>query len=207
MNAGMAAKKAAKKKGKDLSESFTLAPRKRAKKRASRGRPSPYQEEYAEQARKLCRLGATDKEIADFFGVDERTINRWKLAHPEFCQSITRGKILADAEVADRLFMRACGYSHKAIKFATFEGMITDQKEYEEHYPPDTQAAMFWLKNRRSDLWRDKVTTEVTGADGKPIKSETEITLGPDVEERILAAAASACLVTPPAVFRGEETG
>lgn len=32
-----------------------------------RGRPSSYQPEYAEQARKLCLLGATDQEIADFF--------------------------------------------------------------------------------------------------------------------------------------------
>jgi len=38
------------------------------------GRPSGYREEFAEQARKLCRLGATDKELADFFGVDEATI-------------------------------------------------------------------------------------------------------------------------------------
>lgn len=24
------------------------------------------------------------------------------------------------------------------------------------HYPPDTTACIFWLKNRRPDLWRDK---------------------------------------------------
>jgi hypothetical protein len=32
-----------------------------------RGRPTKYKEEYNEQAYKLCLLGATDKELADFF--------------------------------------------------------------------------------------------------------------------------------------------
>jgi DNA-binding XRE family transcriptional regulator len=32
-------------------------------------------EEYDEQARKLCLLGATDAELADFFGVSEQTLN------------------------------------------------------------------------------------------------------------------------------------
>jgi hypothetical protein len=26
-----------------------------------------------------------------------------------------------------------------------------------KHYPPDTTAAIFWLKNRRPSEWRDKV--------------------------------------------------
>jgi hypothetical protein len=54
---------------------------------AKRGRPSDYKPEFADQAAKLCRLGATDQEIADFFGKDERTINRWKIDHPDFCQA------------------------------------------------------------------------------------------------------------------------
>ena len=46
--------------------------------------------------------------------------------------------------------------SCKATKFATSEGRITDSKEYTEHYPPDTTAAIFWLKNRQPEKWRDK---------------------------------------------------
>ena len=34
-------------------------------------RPTKYQEAYAEQARKLCLLGYTDAELADFFEVSE----------------------------------------------------------------------------------------------------------------------------------------
>jgi hypothetical protein len=37
------------------------------------------------------------------------------------------------------------------------------------HYPPDTTACIFWLKNRRPDLWRDKVHNEHTTPNGKPL--------------------------------------
>ena len=48
-------------------------------------RPSKYKPEFAAQAAKLCALGATDVEIADFFEVDVRTIHRWKGEFEEFC--------------------------------------------------------------------------------------------------------------------------
>lgn len=44
----------------------------------------------------------------------------------------------------------------RQTKFATSEGRITDSKEYIEHYPPDTTAAIFWLKNRQPEKWRDR---------------------------------------------------
>lgn len=186
--AGPAGKKA---KTKGRARGVTTAP---TGEKAAVGRPSPYREEFNEWAEKACRLGATDAELGEFFEVCEDTINEWKKVYPEFSVSIKRGKMLADAEVADRLFKRATGYSHKAVKFATFEGMITDAKEHDKHYPPDTLACIFWLKNRRPDLWRDKVTAELTGKDGKPM----EIVLGDGVEAAIAKAAAAAASVKAP---------
>jgi hypothetical protein len=84
------------------------------------GRPSSYVARYAEQAYKLCLLGATDKEMADIFGISESTLNLWKQVHPEFSESITRGKHDADANVAERLYQRAMGYSHEAVKIFPF---------------------------------------------------------------------------------------
>src|SRR5260221_6883935 len=80
------------------------------------GRPTDYREEYAEEAYKLCLLGATDSEMAEFFGVSEVTLNAWKKAQPLFLKSLTRGKMIADANVAERLYMRGLGYSHEAVK-------------------------------------------------------------------------------------------
>jgi hypothetical protein len=30
-----------------------------------------------------------------------------------------------------------------------------------KHYPPDTAAAIIWLKNRQPERWRDKIEQEV----------------------------------------------
>ena len=129
-------------------------------KKKSRGRKSEYREEYAEQALKLCLLGATDKEIAEFFSFSEQTLNSWKKKFPQFLESLKKGKAVADANVASRLYSRAIGYDARATKFATNEGKITDKVEYFEHYPPDTTAAIFWLKNRQPGKWRDKKEVE-----------------------------------------------
>jgi hypothetical protein len=130
------------------------------------GRPSKYKAEYAEQAYKLCLLGATDKDMADFFEVDEATINRWKDAHNEFRESLKKGKMMADATVAQKLYHRAIGYEHNEIITASFQGQITDTMEVVKHYAPDPTAAIFWLKNRQPKQWRDKQEVEHSGDTG-----------------------------------------
>jgi hypothetical protein len=127
------------------------------------GRPSAFKEEFIEQAEKLCRLGATDVEMADFFGVTEQTLNNWKKTHPEFFESLKRGKLEADANVADRLYKRAMGYTHEAVKI--FANPTTGDEKlvpFVEHYAPDTTACIFWLKNRQPDKWRDKTENKTT---------------------------------------------
>lgn len=119
------------------------------------GRPSKYKEEFNKQAFKLALLGATDKDLADFFEVCESTINNWKLEYPEFLESIKKGKDEADATVASKLFHRACGYKHKDVHISNYKGEITIT-DLDKHYPPDTTAAIFWLKNRQPEKWRDK---------------------------------------------------
>jgi hypothetical protein len=107
-------------------------------------RPSKYREEYAEQTFKLCLLGATDAELAGFFGVSESTINNWKQDHPGFLESLRGGKVEANARVAHALYEKAVG--------------------------GDTTAMIFWLKNRRSDVWRDKHNVEHAGDGGGPVE-------------------------------------
>lgn len=124
------------------------------------GRPTDYKPEYDKQALKLCRLGATDKQLADFFETSEQTINAWKKKNPTFLESLKRGKLFADAEVADSLYNRAIGYSHKETKLAQVDGQFTDSKEVIKEYPPDATSAIFWLKNRQPELWREKQPEE-----------------------------------------------
>ncbi|EKN4845806.1 terminase [Yersinia enterocolitica] len=126
------------------------------------GRPTAYKDEYAEQARKLCLLGHTDAELAEFFEVSEQTINAWKKAQPDFLESIKKGKAFADSEVASKLFHRATGYEHPEDDIRAVEGAIVITPTI-KRYPPDTAAAIFWLKNRQRDKWRDKQEVEHSG--------------------------------------------
>lgn len=134
------------------------------------GRPTLFKDQYPEQAYKLCLLGATDTELADFFQVSESTINLWKIEHIEFSESVTRGKIQADAEIANSFYNRAKGFEVDSEKIFQSDGQIirADTKTY---FPPDAGAALNWLKNRQPKKWRDK--TEVVNT----------IKLGADLEE------------------------
>ncbi len=118
------------------------------------GRPSPYQEKFAEQGKLLAKLGATDLEISQFFGVALRTIHRWKIEHPEFREALEMGKDEADKKVEDSLYRRAVGYTFDSEKIVVVDKEL-QRVETIEHVPPDTKAAMFWLQNRRPGIWRD----------------------------------------------------
>jgi hypothetical protein len=126
---------------------------------AAVGRPSKFKPEYVEQARKLTQLGATDREVAEFFNVSEQTLNTWKHVHPEFLESLKLGKETADRRVEQSLYRRAVGYSYDALKIMGYGGEYT-HVPYVEHLPPDTTACIFWLKNRRREDWRDRVDVE-----------------------------------------------
>ena len=141
---------------------------KKKKTKPIRGRPTCYRIEYVEHAYKLSLLGATDVQMADFFGVIESTITRWKKKHPDFCTSIKEGKEKADATVAEMLYHRAKGYEHPETKVFCNNGEITTF-EVVKHYPPETAAIAFWLKNRQKDIWRD--SKDIT-SDGKPIAAQ-----------------------------------
>jgi len=126
-------------------------------KKPARGRPTEYKEDYNKQAFHLTLLGATDKELATSFGVKEQTITNWKRTYKDFFASIKEGKIEADANVSNSLYKKALG-GHFIEKQKV---IIVDGKEkiitLKEQVPPDTTSAIFWLKNRQPDKWRDKV--------------------------------------------------
>lgn len=154
------------------------------------GRPSDYRPEYAEQAAKLCALGATDDEMADFFGIHRATLYRWKLDYPEFCDAIKAAKEVADERVERSLYQKATGYDYseqQAIKVKRKQHVEdVEVVEVRKHSPADTTAAIFWLKNRRKEQWRDKQEHEHTGKDGGPI--QTEDAGGYDLARRIALA-------------------
>ena len=133
------------------------------------GRPSSFDADYLRQAEFLCSQGAaTDNDLADFFQVTTRTINRWKIAHPEFTAAIRRGKEAADNRIEDSLYHKAQEREieeEQAIKVKTVTYGDNGKRLKEEErveiimvkkiIPADTTAMIFWLKNRRAQTWRD----------------------------------------------------
>lgn len=132
-------------------------PKPKPKPKHAGGRPSKYKEEYNDQAEKLCLLGATDGEIADFFEVTERTINRWKISHELFCHALAIGKEAADTRVERSLYQVAVGYKQPDVKIFMPGG--SDEPVYADYVKivgPDAKACQYWLNNRRSKDWSNR---------------------------------------------------
>ena len=146
------------------------------------GRKTSFKPEYVVLAEKLSKLGLTDRQLADVFEVSEVTINNWKIKYEDFYLALKKGKLIADAEVSDKLFNRATGYQYTEIK-KEFDGVgsktPTKIIETTKTVTPDTTAAIFWLKNRQPEFWRDTKhidhTTNGKSFDMTPEERESRI--------------------------------
>lgn len=143
-------------------------------------------ENTSDTVNKLCAMGHTDFEIAAFFGVNTKTLTNWKQRYPEVAQAFKSGKDVADERVERSLYSRATGYSFDAIKIFNDKGSVT-KVPYVEHAPPDTVACIFWLKNRRAEMWRDRREVVATG-DGKNLNDLTNDELDRQVVEALRRA-------------------
>lgn len=144
------------------------------------GRPTKYMQEYDELVYKFCLLGATDKEIAAFLGIAESTLNNWKIEYPEFMESITRGKEHADMAVAqmlfkgtqDRLVPKQLAFKCRDVQYEDGKKVSETERveivEVMETVPADFRNQQFWLKNRKSSVWRDRQEFDHT-TNGNPI--------------------------------------
>jgi hypothetical protein len=128
------------------------------------GRPTDYREEFVDEAYKQCLLGATDEELAAYFGCAVSTVYVWKNEYPEFSEAIRRGKSRADADVAHAVYQRAIGYSHPEVKHLVVDKAIEEVHTI-KHYPPDATTGMFWLKNRQPKLWKEKIDTTISASE------------------------------------------
>lgn len=119
------------------------------------GRPTKYKKEYAEQARKICKLGATDLQLADIFGVAESTIYKWKLDQKEFSEALKSGKLTPIEEVERSLYEKATGYNHPDTHISNYQGEITTTP-ITKHYPPSDTAIIYYLNNLKPEKYRNK---------------------------------------------------
>lgn len=78
-----------------------------------------------------ARDGLSEEQIARNMGISRSTLSEWKNRFPDISDAIKKGKEVADYEVENALFKKACS--------------------------GDVGACCFWLTNRRPDKWKNRI--------------------------------------------------
>lgn len=132
--------------------------------KSKRGRPIyKYNPQYAVVAAAMLKKGATTFELAEAFGISDRTILKWRAMYPEFDKPFHELGPEFDSAIERKLAERAMGFYYIATKPVMWKGVVT-LVEYPEYMPPSEGAMKHWLAVRRPE-WRVKEQVEVTGDD------------------------------------------
>lgn len=120
-------------------------------------------EDHLKQVEWLTKLGATNKQLAEFFEVSDATIEGWIKKYPEFKEAKRRGGIEADMKVVQSLYKRAVGYSYIETEYSAVTDIETGQtlaledmakvKKTKKRIPPDVKAALQWLQIKHRAVW------------------------------------------------------
>jgi transposase-like protein len=116
-----------------------------------------------------ARLGLTDADIAKNMDINVSTLYEWKKKYKEIAKSLTYAKAKADSIVENALYKRATGFNYeettreRRINKETNEYEMVTTKIVTKMVVPDTTAQIYWLKNRKQNMWRDKHEVNVSG--------------------------------------------
>lgn len=108
-----------------------------------------------------ARDGFTDEQIAANIGINPATLYEWKKKYPKISESLKKGKEVIDRQVENALLQRALGYEYEEISEKYESGKLTERKIVKKQVVPDTTAQIFWLKNRKPSVWRDKAQIDI----------------------------------------------
>ena len=107
-----------------------------------------------------ARDGLTDEQLVAKIGITATTLYDWKNKYPVISEALKRGKEVVDVEVENALLKRAMGYEYTETRTETADDGTVKTIVMQKTMPPDTTAQIFWLKNRRPAVWRDKQQVE-----------------------------------------------
>ena len=108
-----------------------------------------------------ARDGLTDEQIAKNIGISRSTLNEWKKKYSDISDTLKQGKEVIDRQVENALLKRAIGYEYEEISEKFEGGLLTERKVTKKQVVPDTTAQIFWLKNRKPSMWRDRAQVDI----------------------------------------------
>ena len=125
-----------------------------------------------------ARDGLIDEQIAANIGITTTTLYDWKKKYADFSDALKKGKETSDYEVENALFKSATGYEYEERKEVqeVVDGVMRKRVEItRKQFPPNATSAIFWLKNRKPDKWRNKQGIEINKlhAEIKKLEAET----------------------------------
>lgn len=117
-----------------------------------------YNESLKDRIVLLAEKGLTNKEICQSIDIQQGTLYRWLNEKKELSDALKRAKEKPDLEVEGALYRRAIGYEYTEVHG------VPDPKDnsktivsrvIRKQMPGDVTAQIFWLKNRKKEVWRD----------------------------------------------------
>jgi hypothetical protein len=109
----------------------------------------------------LSKLGATNKQFAEFFKVHITSVEEWMKNYPEFSEAKNRGGINADMKVSQSLYKRAIGFKYIEEEYTAIEidgkpvpmDQMVRVRRTKKVLPPDVKAIIHWLRIRQREIW------------------------------------------------------
>jgi hypothetical protein len=172
------------------------APKKEIKKKAAPKKKSRAKitAEDLPNVERLYRAGFTDEQIASVYRCARNTLTKYKRRHEITSEMLREWKDFEDDNVEQSLLIRAKGFFTTRQEVEVYEGEVLKEKRITKtEHPPDTKAALSWLKNRRPKEWAESFKIDFNGQ----INSMTD----EELDERLKE------LLTATGLVDGVETG
>ena len=109
-----------------------------------------------------ARDGLTDEQISRNMGIAYSTLRSWRDKFSAISAVLKKGKEVVDRQVENALLKRALGYEYEEVKEKFEDNVMTERTVTKKEVIPDVTAQIFWLKNRKREVWADRQNIEIS---------------------------------------------
>ena len=120
--------------------------------------------ELCQQCYSMASHGLNQTRIAQMLDIHPNTLSKWKRNHPELCEAIRQGKLVAITRVEEKLFELAVGYNTELTTHV--ETIHYNSKGHESgrtmrtttrrvSFPPNIKAISRYLRANNPSKWHE----------------------------------------------------